>query len=159
MVTNLTALKNRNRGAAFEKLFEYRARACGVTVIKQPLAIRYLRGGKMQPIKADLDFVLLGGEGKVAWVDTKVVNGDYFLRSRMPQAQIDRAMLYETHGIRAGFVVHFEPLKLVAFFGGTFVASMPARTRAGLKDAVVLGSWDRFCFDALWATRSSQRSC
>lgn len=82
-----------------------RAAIDGMKAIKNELAFRYLKGGQIKPIRADLDFRVLRRDGRVAYIDTKHFTQDQFSHSHISRDQVLRGLCYESYNVPAGFVV------------------------------------------------------
>lgn len=145
--------RNKAEGAFFERILEHMAATQGVLAQKQPLAFRYLRGGKVLPIRTELDFSLINRQGRIAFVDTKLFAGDYFTFSQLDPTQLRRATRYNEWGIPSGFVVRHAGSNEVAYYSGEVVASHGPRTRFAPAMGVRLGTLLHFAvapiFEAL----------
>lgn len=131
--------KNRIGGDGFEKSFVHRAHLTDHWPIKQPLAYRFLRGGKKQAMRAELDFSLINRDGKIAYVDCKVVSADYFLKTRMQPFQVHRAFQYNLRNVVSGFVVYFPACNAVSFYTGLQLHLVAPKTRFAPDDGIPLG--------------------
>jgi hypothetical protein len=136
----MATAKNKEQGAFFERVFEHAATMQGILAQKQPLAFRYLRGGKVLPIKAELDFSLVSRASQMAFVDTKAFAGSHFTYSQLNETQLKRATRYNEWGIASGFVVLFVGSSEVAYFEGQAVAKAGPRTRFEASAGLRLGS-------------------
>lgn len=121
--------RNKVQGSNFEAILRGRAGAGGFKALRNELAFRYAPGGRIVPMRADLDFRILSPSGKVAFCDTKVVATPYFLPSRMDRHQVARAMVYNAYRVPAGFVVLFTQSELVSFFTGQQIGRAHAKVR------------------------------
>lgn len=130
---------NRIKGAQFESLLICRAGASGMKALRNELSFRYQRGGKIRPIRADLDFRVLRKDGRIAYVDTKSFNALSFTYSQIDHHQLRRALCYQEYNVPAGFVVWLEPLRQVVFYSGRTLWNHGARTRFGPKHGILLG--------------------
>lgn len=140
----MATAKNKEQGAFFERVFEHAAAMQNILAQKQPLAFRYLRGGKVLPIKAELDFSLVSRSGQIAFIDTKAFAGTHFTYSQLNEAQLRRATRYNEWGIASGFVVLFVGSGEVAYFEGLAVAHAGPRTRFEASAGLRLGSLTSF---------------
>jgi hypothetical protein len=131
-------------GTTFEKLFERQCHLAGLW--PDPNLIKARRGwkGKLQELKSNLDYTVMGRGGKIAFVDCKTFESGYFTFSDLPAHQLDLAARYNEFGIPAGFVVWFRPINQVCFFPGWLIAGRGPGTRFTPLDGTALGPWDRF---------------
>lgn len=132
--------KNKAEGAFFERILEHMAATQGVLAQKQPLAFKYLAGGKVLPIRTELDFSLINREGRIAFADAKNFEGDYFTYSQLDVMQIKRATRYNEWGVPAGFVVRHAGSNEVCFYSGEVVATHGPRTRFEPSKGIPLGT-------------------
>lgn len=86
--------------------------------MKNELAFRYLRGGQIKPIRADLDFRILRRDGRVAFVDCKSFTTDRFAYSQISPDQLRRALCYQSYNIPSGFVVWLHSARQARFYSG-----------------------------------------
>lgn len=136
--------RNRVQGAQFEAAFVHRAGICGLWPIKQQLTFRYLGGGKIRPMRSELDFALVNRNGQVGYFDCKSFEGDSFARSAMNPAQVQRAMGYNAWSVPAGFVVWFRSVNEVAYFSGTRIARSARGCGFSVHDGTLLGPLESF---------------
>jgi len=144
--------KNKNQGAFFEKIFEHMAATQNVLPQKQHLAFRYLRGGKMLPIKTELDFSIVSKTGQVAYIDLKTFAGAHFTFSQLDTTQLKRAVRYNEWGVCSGFVVHFVGTNEVAYFAGQDIAAAGPRSRFMPGTGVALGTLLHFKVAPIFAS-------
>lgn len=129
---------NKAQGAHFEALFAARARAEGMLALKNELAFRYKPGGGIRPIRADLDFRVLSGDGRIAYLDCKCRTQGYIAHHDIDKAQLQRAVLYHHYGIAAGFVVWLMESKRVIFLSAQVLATQVSK-RYTVRDGMDLG--------------------
>lgn len=132
--------KNKHAGSQFEKLFEHRAQLTGLLVLRNELSFRYQGGGKMLPIRADLDYRVCQKNGQVGFFDLKCFDAAYFTYSQITLHQLQRARIYENYNVPAGFVVCFRPLAQVVYYSGGVLTRKGPRSRFTPEDGVLLGS-------------------
>jgi len=120
---------NKAQGARFEALFAARCGVDGLKALKNPLSFKYLPGGRIQPIRADLDFRVLRRDGRVCYVDTKSFDEEAFTFSQLETHQIQRAMQYDSFKVPAGFVVLLRPLDRVFYYPAHVIFCHGPRTR------------------------------
>lgn len=113
--------------------------------LKNELAFRYLPGGKIRPIKADLDFRVLKGDGRVCYLDCKSFDAISFTYSQIDKHQLQRALVYERFKIPSGFVVWLQPLRQVVFYSGEKLWQRGPGKRFRAEHGVALG--DSYTFD------------
>lgn len=131
--------KNKTAGAQFEKLFVHRAALGGLLALKNELSFRYQAGGKMLPIRTDLDFRLFNKKGQVAYLDCKSFTGEHFTYSQIDRHQLDRARIYESFNVPAGFVVWLQGPQVVVYYPARVLIAGGARSRFTVDDGAVLG--------------------
>lgn len=141
----MRANQNRIKGAQFESLLVCRAGASGMKALKNELSFRYLPGGRIKPIRADLDFRVLKGDGRVAWVDCKSFDAISFTYSQIDKHQLQRALAYQQYMVPAGFVVWLEPLRQVVFYSAQCLWRRGPGARFRAEDGMGLG--DSYGFD------------
>ncbi|RYF52455.1 MAG: hypothetical protein EOO38_00150 [Cytophagaceae bacterium] len=132
-------LQNKHVGAHFEKLLVHRAQLCGLLILRNELSFRYQGGGKMLPIRTDLDFRICNKRGQTAFCDAKSFDQDYFTFSQITEHQLRRARIYEAYNVPAGFVVWFKPSQQVLFYAGNVLHQMGPRSRFTSAHGVSLG--------------------
>lgn len=115
---------NKAKGLQFEKILVVRAAASNMWAQKNELSFRFLKGGAIRPIRADLDFKVIRKDGRIAMVDCKAFEGDTFGFSAIEKHQLHRACTYHQWGVPAGFVVLHAQKKLVVFYPGWLLASL-----------------------------------
>lgn len=130
---------NRLKGAHFERMLQASAAQSRMLALKNELTFRYLRGGKIRPVRADLDFRVLRPDGRVAYVDCKVRAGDSMLCSGLDRAQVKRAVHYAQWRVPSGFVVFFEGAQVVCFFSGALLMRRALTGRLAPRDGRLLG--------------------
>jgi hypothetical protein len=143
--------KNRLSGAHFEAVLVHRAGCCGLWAIKQPLSFRYLPGGKIRPMRSELDFALVRRDGKIAYIDCKSFEGRSFARSTLNRAQVARAAAWNAYNVPAGFVVHLRAADLVVFYSGMQIAKSLRGSGFGADDGLVLGRAVDFVFGSVFS--------
>jgi len=121
-------------------MFIARAGVDGLKALKNHLSFKYLPGGRIQPIRADLDFRVLRRDGRVAYVDTKSFDAAFFTFSQLEPHQIQRALQYDAYSVPAGFVVYLKPLGQVYYYPAHAVISKGPRSRFAPKDGHLLGA-------------------
>lgn len=131
---------NKQTGGHFEKIFEHRGRLCGMLVLRNELSFRYKNGGKMLPIRADLDYRVCKKNGQVGFFDIKTFDADHFTYSQITPHQIQRARIYEAYNVPAGFVVFFKPSAQVVYYSGAALAEKGPRSRFLPEGGLLLGS-------------------
>jgi hypothetical protein len=141
---------NRIAGARFEAMLVHRAHLCGYLPIKQHLTFRYLKGGRVLAMRAELDFSLVGRAGQVAFVDTKSFDASRVPKSALDRNQVARAYRYNLWNVPAGFVVELRRLGRVVFFTGRRVHLLRAGESLGLADGVDLGPAETFALDGVF---------
>ena len=137
-------IKNQAEGKGFEDIFERQGRSCGLLIIKQPLACRPIGGGKLIPMKSDLDFKVISRLGDVAYIDTKSFTGDYFTYSDLNPKQVERACLYNEWNVPSGFVVWLRGANQVVYYPGHWVRTAGPRSRFAATTGVLLGNIQKF---------------
>ena len=128
-----------------------RAGVDGMLALKNELAFVYRAGGDMRPIRADLDFRLIKSDGKVAFVDTKSFAGEYFTYSQLDPRQLQRALVYATHRVPAGFVVWLNKADQVVFYSAHVVAEAGPGSRFTAAQGVLLGGPLTFSLQGVFA--------
>lgn len=141
----MPAKHNRDAGAQFESLLVCRAGACGMKALKNELSFRYLPGGKIRPMRSDLDFRVLRQDGRIAYLDCKNFDAISFTYSQIDKHQLQRALAYEHWHVSAGFVVWLKPLRQVVFYSGQTLWRRGPGKRFRAEDGVALG--DSYTFD------------
>lgn len=131
---------NKAKGAHFEAQFVARCGAYGLKALRNELSFRYSKGGKINPVRADLDYRVLRRDGRIAYVDMKVVATEHFTYAQFAKHQMQRALQYAMYNVPSGFVVLFEPTKSVAFFTGDVIYRRGPRTRFTAADGALLGA-------------------
>jgi hypothetical protein len=118
---------------------------------KNELSYRYLRGGKILPIRADLDFRILRRDGRVAYIDTKSFDGLGFTYSQIDRNQLHRALVYQEFNVPAGFVVWLQKMDQVVFYSGRCLYNRGSGSRFTVRDGVLLGPSLTFGLDGVFA--------
>lgn len=148
------ARENRNEGKAFENVFETQCRYNGILPIKNQLTAKFINGGRVVLEKSNLDYTLIR-KSVVAFADCKSFAEDSFTYSEIavrPQ-QLERAVLYNEHGVAAGFVVwHRKSHRVVYYHGGYIFHKGPGNSFLP-TEGVLLGNLQKFntqlIFDSL----------
>jgi hypothetical protein len=143
--------KNRLSGAHFEAVLVHRAGCCGLWAIKQPHAYRWLPGGKIRPMRCELDFAIVRRDGKVSYADCKNFEGTSFARSALNKAQVARAAAWNAYKVPAGFIVHLRAADAVVFYSGMQIAKSLRGSSFKVGDGLLLGSAQTFGFDPIFA--------
>lgn len=154
----MAVAQNKNQGAFFERVFEVQAKRALMLCQKQALAFRYLKGGKILPVRAELDFSLINQAGQVCYVDCKTFAGDKFTFGQLNETQLKRAVRYNAWGIPSGFVVHFLGTGDVYYYMGQEVARLGPRTRFDARNGRKLGVLMRFDLNLIFAPPFVERS-
>lgn len=154
----MTVVDNRDEGALFEKLCIEQARANGLFVEKNPLAARYVWGGRVQTAKSNLDLTLITQAGLVGFVDCKSFDADRFSYSQLTRHQIDRATFYNEWNLISGFIIHFRPSGEIGFFSGERIQKGGPRSSFGVDDSIRLGNWARFDLKILFKAKKKNAS-
>jgi hypothetical protein len=131
-------------GTTFEKVFE---RACQLSGLwAEPNHIKARRGwkGRLQELKSNLDFTVIDRSGRVAFIDAKTFQGDFFTYSDIPEHQRQLAARYNAHQVSAGFVVWFRRQNAVIFVSGALLEALGPGSRLTPGHGVNLGSWGNF---------------
>lgn len=144
---------NKAKGARFEAILQWRAMTLGMKALKNELTFKYLKGGKVQPIHADLDFRILRRDGRVCYVDCKSWQGDRFTWSQLDMQQYARACQYEDFNIPAGFVVHFSGTDAVCFYSATLLKQHGPGSRFTAAQGVLLGQVTDFDLEPIFRSR------
>jgi hypothetical protein len=159
MADNPRQISGREIGAAWEEVFTGQARANGLIPLRNHLTARMIGGpGSVKVVKSELDFCLIRPARRdpekpyaVAWVDSKTFDADYLDYSRLlggtkkdSAHQIERAAMYQSFGIPAGFVVWHRPSGLIVFYSGSQVEKAGPRTRFLPSDGLTLGKYHSF---------------
>lgn len=135
--------KNRLEGKSFEEVFIFQAQHRGLLVKKNNLMAKYIRGGRIQLEKSDLDFMLANQSGRVGFFDAKSFAGESFYFSNINPSQIERAKLYNEYQIPSGFVVFLRAIKKVYFYSGLQIHVAGPNNSFGVGDGLLLGTlWD-----------------
>lgn len=135
---------NRLHGNAFEEIFSRRAQSNGFYPSKIPHAAKFLFKGRIQMIKADLDFRLIRRDGKIGYFDTKTYVDSYFTFSELREDQVKRAIRYNELNVPAGFVVWFRTIDVVVFYSGKDVETHGSGSRFDPSNGRVLGTIQSF---------------
>lgn len=141
---------NKAQGEHFEAMFMARAGVDGLKALKNPLSFKYLPGGRIQPIRADLDFRVLRRDGRVAYVDTKCFDADFFTFSQLETHQIQRALQYDAFNVPAGFVVYFKPLGNVHYYPAQTIFARGPRSRFVPSHGYLLGAAYAFTLNGIF---------
>ena len=142
---------NKNEGLHFEAVLVHRATLTGIWAHKQALSFRYLRAGKILPLRSELDFALINRQGCVCYCDTKSFVGHSFARSALSATQLARSVRYCSYNVPSGFIVYLRGAGLVSFYPGWLIDRAPKGSSFTAEDGRVLGSLQTFTFDAVFA--------
>lgn len=138
------ANKNRIAGKRFEQMFQHRAQLSGLLCVRNEPAFRWMPGGKVRPVKSELDFTLVTRMGQTAFVDTKSFDTERTNRSALSPAQVQRAYRYNLWRLAAGFVIEFVPLGQVYFFSGIQMHCLPSGQPILPSSGILLGASSSF---------------
>lgn len=130
---------NKREGAQFEAQFAARCGVDGLKALKNPLAFKYLKGGRIQPIRCDLDYRVLRQDGRVAFIDTKCFDAAHFTYGMLETHQIQRAICYAAWQVPAGFVVYLKGCQKIVYYTGATIGTLGPRTRFTVSHGHVLG--------------------
>lgn len=131
--------KNRDEGRSFEQVFEFQAKRRGLLVIQNYLTARHVPERGLMAMKSNLDFMVSSQAGRVGYFDTKSFTGLSFAYSKLNQAQVERAKLYNDYSIPSGFVVLFSDTKNVIFYSGKRILNVGCGSSFEEKDGINLG--------------------
>jgi hypothetical protein len=137
-------MRNEQIGKQFEELFSKQCRWNGFLPIRNYLSCRFLFKGRVQVIKSQLDFTVVSKEGRVACVDCKSFQHDFFTWAQIPIEQIERAQTLNEWNVPSGFVVLFRPSLQVVFYSGVCLNLRGQRTRFTPDMGLRLGRFDCF---------------
>lgn len=143
---------NKHAGAAFERIFLWRASIGGLLAQKNELSFRYAHGGKVVPIRTNLDFTLIDRDGRHAYCDTKSFDKPHLTLSMIDKHQLARALTYAKWNVAAGFVVWLKPLGRVVYFSGALLGQVRPRSRVLHSAGVDLGSYADFSLLPIFST-------
>ena len=143
--------KNRLSGAHFEAVLTHRAGCCGLWAIKQALSFKYLAGGKIRPMRSELDFAIVRRDGRIVYADTKSFESASFARSALNRAQVARAAAWNAYRVPAGFIVHLRGANSVVFYSGTQIAKSLRGSSFKAADGLYLGTAQTFVFGGIFA--------
>lgn len=141
-------------GTTFEKIFERQCLLAGLWADPNNIKARRGWGGRLQELKSNLDYTVIGYGARTAFVDCKTWDSAYFTFSDIPLHQLSLAVRYNSYGIHAGFVVWFRPINRVSFFSGNSIAQRGAGNRFVPKDGFPLGSWECFSPELIFRSPS-----
>jgi len=131
---------NKAQGAQFEKLLVARAGVSGCRALKNELSFRYLAGGRIRPIRADLDYRILRRDGRVAYIDTKCFDAEHFTFSQIDADQLRQSIAYNHYNVPSGFVVWLKAAGIVVYYPGAMLMSQGPKTRFVKSHGYALGA-------------------
>lgn len=140
----------RQRGNAFEDIFERLLRYQGFLPIKNRLSVKVIGPKKFIPEKSQLDYTVINREGQVGFFDCKSYREDSFPFSRITKHQIDKAIMFNHWLVSAGFIVWLRSINLVVYFSGFHIEQMQGKS-LGPKDGIILGPLENFRFSEVFS--------
>lgn len=135
----------RQRGNAFEDMFERLLRYQGFLPLKNRLTVRVIGKGKYLPEKSQLDYTIIQRTGEVGFFDCKSYEGDSFRFSQITKHQLDRAIMYNLWLVQAGFIVWFRKINQIVYFSGVRVKDLEGHS-IGPSNGMILGPLENFIF-------------
>jgi hypothetical protein len=136
-------------GRDWESLFKHRAERSGFSVVRIPDGCRQIGPNKLMRVKTPFDWILSCERG-VIFCDTKSLDNDRLIFSKIDQYQLSNLRLVGSSGVPAGYVCQFRETGAVVFFGWKVLESCQPRGSLSIEQGILIGTVDSFQLDKIW---------
>lgn len=136
---------SRQRGKAFEDMFERLLLYQGFLPLKNRLSVKVIGPNKFLPEKSQLDYTVISRKGDVGFFDCKSFVTNSIPFSHITKHQLEKALLYNEWAVCSGFIIWFRSMNLIVFFSGLVVNSLAGKS-LGPDNGIVLGPLENFQF-------------
>lgn len=140
----IAGIKAKRSGQSFENTLLHTARAQQIFAYQIPMGCKPIGADhfgrlKYVPVRTACDFALVHN-GKTVFLDTKTVKKNTFSFSEITHHQLDFLKQFEAHGLRAGYLIHFQTSNQVCFFSAKTLANLLPRESLSPESGLCLGS-------------------
>lgn len=137
------------KGERWQTLFQNSAVRQGFHCIRIPDGCRTVQR-RLIRVPSPFDFIISKTGLTCAFLDTKTCKTRKFAFSGKVAHQVYNLNLLEKHGLKAGYLVHFQTSSEVVFFPASKLSGMLERTSLGAEDGIILGIEMNFSLERLF---------
>jgi len=138
--------KAQKEGKNWEAHWRFKCQRSSISVIRIPDGCQKMfMGGRLvlKAVKSPFDWIL-GFGNQTAFVDTKSIDADRLVHSKIIPHQVLAMETLARHGNVCGYVVFFRPVNKVVFVNSNLLAKLSPRSSIGHEDGLDLGTLEAF---------------